>query len=238
MTIEPHCPAEESRYLGDLLDGSLEGASRALVLAHVRSCAVCGIELATSRGLKRVFDAAHLTRDEVVAAAWDGARDHAAHLDECVTCRNEVFAIRAARPVDAVRGARSFPTALAAVLVAGLGLTMARRSPRVEPPESPASGLRGFGRIEAMTPQGSIPRDTRDLTFSWSGREGETYLVRFFSEDGQPLTQVEATGTRVALGAKDRARLEAQPVFFWKVEPRAVDRGAEGSPLIRVVWAP
>lgn len=238
MISETHCPAEESRHLEDLLDGSLAGAPRATVLAHARGCAVCGVALSSGLGLRRVLDAAHLTRDEVIAAAWDGARDHAAHLDECAACRSEVFAIRAARPVDVGRDARFLPTALAAVLVAALGLMMARLSPRAVPATHAPSNLRGSARLEAMTPQGSLARDVRDLTFTWRGREGETYILRFFAEDGRPLGRIEAVGTRVVLGAQDRARLEAQPVFFWKVEPRALDRGVEGSPLIRVVWTP
>lgn len=238
MTPETHCPAEESRDLGDLLDGSLAGAARERVLTHARSCPVCSVELSMGNSLKGVFDAAHLTGDEVIAAAWDGARDRAAHLDECSTCRNEVQAIRAARPMDAARERPFLPTALAALLVAGLGLMMARPSARVAAPSGATSSLRGSGRIEAMTPRGVLPRSSRDLVFTWRGREDESYVVRFFAEDGRPLAQIEAVGTRAALSAEARAPLEAQAVFFWKVEPRALDRGQDGSPLIRVVWAP
>ena len=94
MTAEPmDCAAPERELVPFLAAGSLTGEERSRVQAHASGCAACGAELAASRSLLEGLAAAHLTADEVVDAAWDGAAP--AHLADCARCRDEVEAIRA-----------------------------------------------------------------------------------------------------------------------------------------------
>jgi hypothetical protein len=102
------CAAPESELLPFLLAGTLSGSERKAIRAHGAVCPICAEELAKTRALVEGLRDAHLSSEEVVAAAWDGGPE--GHLHDCSRCRAEVEDARAAaaalRAADRRRGAR------------------------------------------------------------------------------------------------------------------------------------
>ena len=238
MTSHPACAAPDQCLLQDLHDGALDPATARQVSDHAAACAHCGPELMDLREFEAAMLSAHLSSDEVVEAAWGGRSANEPHLLLCSKCRDEVGAIRTAR-VDAGSGEAkrrtrwAVPLALAATVVVALGLVSSRRSGD----ESGPSNFRGEGlQIRGLVPQGEIPRSATELVFSWQGAADARYSVSFFSVDGRPLVSLLVTGPRAAVSGDDRAKLEAEASFFWKVEALGTD--ALASPLERITWRP
>ena len=238
MTTHPACAAPEQSLLQDLHDGALDPATARQVSDHAATCPHCGPELMDLREFEAAMGSAHLSSDEVVEAAWGGRLATEPHLLLCSKCRDEVGAIRTAR-VDAGSGEAkrrirwAVPLALAATVVVALGLVSSRRPGD----ESGPSTFRGEGlQIRGLVPQGEIPRSATELVFSWQGVADARYSVSFFSVDGRPLVSLLVTGPRAAVSGDDRAKLEAEPAFFWKVEALGAD--AVASPLERITWRP
>ena len=238
MTTHPACAAPEQNLLQDLVDGALDPTTARQVSDHAATCGHCGPELSDLREFEAAMRSAHLSSDEVVEAAWGGRSATEPHLLLCSKCRDEVAAIRTAR-VDAGSGeakrrARwAVPLALAATVVVALGLVSSRRSDD----ESGRSTFRGEGlQIRGLVPQGEISRTAADPVFSWQGVADARYSVSFFSVDGRPLVSLLVTGPRAAVSGDDRATLEAETSFFWKVEALGTD--AVASPLERITWRP
>lgn len=235
MTSPTSCPAPEQGLLQDLLDGVLDEATARRVTDHAATCAECGPELLDLREFEAVMRSAHLSSDEVVEAAWGGGAAAEPHLLLCSTCRDEVASVRAARADAVVKAGTNWtiPLALAAALVVALGLISLNRPAD----EAGPSTIRGEGlQIRGLVPQGDIPRSATELVFSWQGVADARYSVSFFSVDGRPLVSLLVTGPRAAVSGADRAKLEAETAFFWKVEALGAD--AVASPLERITWRP
>ena len=238
MTTHPACAAPEQNLLQDLVDGALDPTTSRQVSDHAATCGHCGPELSALRDLEATMGSAHLSSDEVVEAAWGGRSANEPHLLYCSKCRDEVATIRTAR-MDAGSGEAkrrirwAVPLALAATVVVALGLVSSRRPGH----ESGRSTFRGEGlQIRGLVPQGEIPRSATEVVFSWQGAADARYSVSFFSVDGRPLVSLLVTGPRAAVSGDDRAKLEAEASFFWKVEALGTD--ALASPLERITWRP
>jgi hypothetical protein len=238
------CGSPDNALLQDLLDGSLDPTTAGRVSGHAAMCEVCGAELGELRAIDRALRSAHLTPTEVVEAGWGDVPAADPHLALCSACREEVAAVRGARPEEGGRSRQpprgwAAPLALAATVVLAVGLVIRDRSaPPSEGGQSGPSTRRGeVVQIGGLTPRGEISRAAAELVFSWQGSPESRYSVSFFSVAGRRLIRLEVTGTRVALSADDRARLQSEPAFFWKVE--ATVAGAPGtSSLERVAWRP
>ncbi len=239
MTTYPACAAPEQNLLQDLHDGALDPATARQVADHAATCAHCGPELSDLREFDAAMRSAHLSSDEVVEAAWGGPSATEPHLQLCMKCRDEVAAIRTAR-VDAGSDSRerrtswAVPLALAATVVIGVGLALQR-----EPNRPPDATTRGeILKIDGLSPQGEVSRAASEMAFAWRGQADGRYALLFFTEDGRPLARTETLGTRYVVPPAERSRLEALPVFFWKVESLAGPGVGPDSQLVRVSWAP
>ena len=205
---------------------------------------------------ERLMRAIHLTSTEVVDVAWAepsalSSQNTAAHLVVCPSCQAEVAAVRNARPAEIVPfvpetkrfwkrvGPSWLPPALAATLLVGLSGALLRQVSRTTTPEGVASSSRGTAlQIEGLMPTGEAVRESKDLEFSWSGDPRGRYGVTFMAEDGDLISHLEITGLRLRLRAEDRAKLESEPVFFWKVDPLDNAGAVSGSRILRVAWRP
>jgi hypothetical protein len=124
------CAAPERELLPFLAAGALGDDERRAAVAHASGCSDCREELRAGRQLAEGLRSLHLTADEVVDAAWSGARPP--HLAECPRCAADVDAItRVNAELDAASPprARSRPAGawlpwvgMAAALVASVGL--------------------------------------------------------------------------------------------------------------------
>jgi hypothetical protein len=164
------CEAPESELLQFLLAGTLSDAERAAVLAHVAGCPACTEELAASRVLVEALRDAHLTSEEVVAAAWDGGHD--AHLAVCPRCRAEVDELRAdvlrlqagASGRAPSRPSRSFLAAAASIAVVITATILYRSQPSIGPfPPARPSPTGGAAPTPATTNTPAIPTPTPAL---------------------------------------------------------------------------
>jgi putative zinc finger protein len=236
MTVEPmDCAAPERELVPFLAAGSLADGDRARVEAHLAGCAGCRSELDACRGLVAGLSAAHLTPDEVVAAAWeDGPPPD--HLADCPRCRDEVDAIRATtadldrartRPSLWRRPELAWAAALALAVPAGLFLAGALRSGTPETPvvRGPSVSSRVTAPQPVVLAGGAatvLPRAEVLLDFARPGeapgRRHEARLV-----DGRGVTLWEGTLPESAGGrayllldarelASDRLTLEVRRV--------------------------
>lgn len=243
MTTHPACAAPEQSLLQDLHDGALDATTTRQVTDHAATCAHCGPELLDLREFQAAMRAAHLSSDEIVEAAWGGRSATEPHLLLCAKCRDEVGAIRTAR-LDAGgdsterRTRWAVPLALAATVVIGVGLTLMREPNRPSGSRQEPATRGEALRIDQLSPQGEVPRGLPDLAFAWQGAADGRYAVLFFTEDGRSLARAETLGTRYVLRPEERSRLEALPVFFWKVESLGGPEVGPDSHLVRVSWAP
>lgn len=126
------CQAPEAELLQALAAGTLSGAEREAVLAHVSACGECRAELPLLNEMVDGLRSLHLTAAELVEAAWSGRRPE--HIGECGVCRAELETLlRVNRELRGPRRGFGIPHALAAsLLVATLGLafwnaTLSRR---------------------------------------------------------------------------------------------------------------
>ena len=140
------CEAPQRDLVPFLAADTLAPSEREAAAAHAETCAECAEELRGARELAGGLRGLHLTSDEVVEAAWSGARPP--HLEECPSCAAEVAAIartnmelaaeaapvplvggRSRRLADVLGSARFTFPALAAVLL--MSLTLGVRLDRV-----------------------------------------------------------------------------------------------------------
>lgn len=225
MTAKEPCPAQ---------DGAVADA------AHLEICDSCREHAAALESFDAAMRESHLTSDEIVDAAWTEVRDPEPHLAACDRCRQEVEAVRAARarlgdgsPSRAFLPSRWSP-ALAALLLAGLGLALWPQGGR---DQGPSATIRGdASQIGGLAPSGEVARSSA-LAFVWKGRPAERYALSFFSEDGRPLMRIEVLGTTKVMDGDARRQLEREASYFWRVESLD-DPTVSASRLTRVVWKP
>jgi hypothetical protein len=205
MNVEPmDCAAPERELVPFFVTGSLADGERAAVERHLEGCVACGAELAACRALVAGLAAAHLTSDEIVEAAWDGAAP--AHLADCARCREEVEAVRAstaellrveARPPVWRRPQLAWAAALVLAVPAALFVMEALR-------RGPADGpvMRGpsaSSRVSAPQPlvlsagtATALPRAEVLLDFARPG-EGPGHRHEARLVDGRGVTLWEGT---------------------------------------------
>ena len=249
MTVPIECSAPEHELLPDYVDRALDKAAKKRFASHLSGCAACQTELREIVAFEAAMRASHLTRDEVLEAAWTGLSSVDGHLATCPTCRFEVDAIRKARPAPIGAWARVWrapvPLALAALLVIGLGIGtgtvfLRSRGAGLAPPNGAAptgtlspSIPRGIGApVSGLQPSGVLPLDLATLTFSWNGPPRGPYVVSFVTLEGRLIHRVNVEGRRLVLPEADRKRLAQEPAFFWQVEAM----GSGGSASARVAW--
>lgn len=252
MSNQNSCGAVEHELLADLVDGSLDAQSASSVNAHLTTCPSAQVELSELRALHAAAFGNHLETSEIVSFAWDGVPPGETHLEFCSTCREEVEAVRAARPPQEAsaevwaqperRPVRSAPPllfwqgAIAAVLVAGVGIVLLSR-PGAKDPSLAPSVNRGVDTIDNLQPAGSVARGAKELVFSWGGPRDLRYGLSFLSADGRLIRRVETLGNRWTLTGAHLELLERESEFFWKVE--ALDAGAmPAEKVTRVAWQP
>ena len=240
MTAEPmDCAAPERELVPFLAAGSLTGEERSRVQAHASGCAACGAELAASRSLLEGLAAAHLTADEVVDAAWDGAVP--AHLADCARCRDEVEAIRASAADLGRQGTRpslwrrpelAWAAALVLAIPAGLYVAGALRGGPADGPVVRGPSL--TSRVTAPRPvtlaadaATVLPRAEVLLDFARAG-EGPGHRQEARLVDGRGVTLwegtlPEGTGARayLLLDARDLAS-ERLTLDVRRVDPAGV----------------
>jgi hypothetical protein len=252
MTVEPmDCAAPERELVPFLAAGSLTGDERAAVQRHVAACEACRAELVASQALVQGLGTAHLTPDEIVEAAWDGAAP--GHLADCSRCRDEVETVRAAS--DDLRRAETRPSvwrrpepAWAAALVlaipAGLFVMGALRPGSADPPVVRGSSV--SSRVTAPQPlvldagaASVLPRAEVLLDFArpgdGSGHRHEARLV-----DGRGVTLWEGTLPESA-GGRAYLLLDARDLASERLtlDVRRVDpAGAEQARAVYEMTAP
>jgi hypothetical protein len=86
------CAAPERELIPFLAARTLSEEETVRAEAHLEGCAACRAERADCSALLEGLAVTHLTPDEIVETAWEGATP--AHLDHCARCRDEVATIR------------------------------------------------------------------------------------------------------------------------------------------------
>ena len=253
MSVEAmDCAAPERELVPFLVAGSLADGDRAAVERHLDGCGACREELAACRALVAGLEAAHLTSDEVVDAAWDGAAP--AHLADCARCRDEVALVRASTadlqrlevlPSVWRRPELAWAAALLLAIPAGLYVAGALRSGPPDPPvmRGPSISSRVSAPLPLVLTAGTalaLPRAEVLLDLARPG-EGAGHRHEARLVDGRGVTLWEGTLPESAGGRAYRL-LDARELASERLtlEVRRVDPagGEQARALYELTVAP